>query len=48
MSVARVSDDLRIESVEHYFDTNAFLEKLTSGKKSSSGDKLETGCPFHS
>lgn len=47
MSVARVSDDLKIESVEHYFDTNAFLEKLTSGKKSSSGEKLETGCPFH-
>ncbi|RUT05232.1 hypothetical protein DSM106972_040530 [Dulcicalothrix desertica PCC 7102] len=48
MSVARVSDDLKIESVEHYFDTNAFLEKLTSGQKSSSGDKLESGCPFHS
>ncbi len=47
MSVARVSDDLKIESVEHYFDTNAFLEKLTLGQKSSSGDKLETGCPFH-
>lgn len=48
MSVARVSDDLKIESVEHYFDTNAFLEKLTSGQKGSSGDKLESGCPFHS
>jgi hypothetical protein len=48
ISVARVSDDLKIESVEHYFDTNAFLEKLTSGQKSSSNEKLETGCPFHS
>jgi SnoaL-like polyketide cyclase len=47
MSVARVSDDLKIESVEHYFDTNAFLEKLTSGQNKT-GDKLNTGCPIHS
>ena len=48
MSVARVSEDLKIESVEHFFDTNAFLEKLTGGKKLPDGEKLETGCPFHS
>ncbi|GET36885.1 SnoaL-like polyketide cyclase [Microseira wollei] len=48
MSVARVSEDLKIESVEHFFDTNAFLEKLTAGKKLATGEKLETGCPFHS
>ena len=47
MSVARVSEDLKIESVEHFFDTNAFLEKLTAGKKLAPGEKLETGCPFH-
>ena len=48
MSVAHVSEDLKIESVEHFFDTNAFLEKLTGGKKLADGEKLETGCPFHS
>jgi hypothetical protein len=48
MSVARVSEELKIESVEHFFDTNAFLEKLTGGKKQVAGEKLETGCPFHS
>lgn len=48
MSVAHVSEDLKIESVEHFFDTNAFLEKLTGGKKLTDGEKLETGCPFHS
>ncbi|KZL49717.1 SnoaL-like polyketide cyclase [Nodularia spumigena CENA596] len=37
MSIARVTEDLKIESLEHYFDNNAFLEKLTAG-----------GCPFHS
>jgi len=37
VSIARVTDDLKIESLEHYFDNNAFLQKLTSG-----------GCPFHS
>jgi len=48
ISVARVSENLQIESVEHFFDTNAFLEKLTAGKKLASGDKLDSGCPFHS
>ncbi|MEH2039482.1 SnoaL-like polyketide cyclase [Nostoc sp.] len=37
VSIARVTDDLKIESLEHYFDNNVFLEKLTAG-----------GCPFHS
>lgn len=37
ISIARVSDDLKIESLEHYFDNNVFLQKLTAG-----------GCPFHS
>lgn len=31
LSIARVTDDLKIESVEHFFDTNHFLMKLTSG-----------------
>lgn len=35
LSIARVTDDLKIESVEHFFDTNNFLSKLTSG-----------GCPM--
>lgn len=48
MSLARVSEDLKIESVEHFFDTNAFLEKLTGSKKLTDGEKLESGCPFHS
>ncbi len=37
VSIARVTDDLKIESLEHYFDNSAFLQKLTAG-----------GCPFHS
>lgn len=48
MSLVRVSEDLKIESVEHFFDTNAFLEKLTGGKKLADGETLESGCPFHS
>ncbi|HAC63664.1 MAG TPA: SnoaL-like polyketide cyclase [Cyanothece sp. UBA12306] len=35
LSVARVTDDLKIIEVEHYFDNSTFLQKLTSG------------CPFH-
>ncbi|PPS43872.1 ester cyclase [Chroococcidiopsis sp. TS-821] len=42
ISVARVTDDLKIESLEHYFDTNSFLGKLTSG-----GKAIANGCPFH-
>jgi len=36
MSIARVTDDLKIVSLEHFFDQSAFLNKLA------------TGCPFHS
>ncbi len=35
LSIARVTEDLKIISLEHYFDNSAFLQKLT------------TGCPFH-
>ncbi|MEA5537236.1 SnoaL-like polyketide cyclase [Crocosphaera sp. XPORK-15E] len=35
LSVVKVTDDLKILSVEHYFDNSSFLHKLTSG------------CPFH-
>ncbi|MDM9382720.1 ester cyclase [Chlorogloeopsis sp. ULAP01] len=37
VSIARVTEDLKIESLEHYFDNSTFLQKLTAG-----------GCPFHS
>ncbi|MBE9010547.1 SnoaL-like polyketide cyclase [Pseudanabaenaceae cyanobacterium LEGE 13415] len=48
LSIARVSDDLKIESLEHYFDTNAFLEKLTQGGKAQrNGQVKASGCPFH-
>jgi hypothetical protein len=35
VSVARVNDDLKILSIEHFFDSGSFLNKLA------------TGCPFH-
>ena len=31
VSIATVNDDLKIEKVEHFFDTGDFLEKLTRG-----------------
>ena len=31
MSLARVSDDLKVISLEHYFDNTQFFDKLTSG-----------------
>jgi len=37
MSIARVTQDLKILSLEHYFDNSKFLKDLTAG-----------GCPFHS
>lgn len=46
ISVARVSDDLKIESVEHFFDNSLFLEKLTKGQKQAAGENEKTGCPF--
>ena len=36
LSVARVTEELKIESVEHFFDNSSFLHKLTA-----------SGCPFH-
>lgn len=41
ISIARVNDDLKILSLEHFFDTSSFLGKL------SAGEKQATGCPFH-
>lgn len=35
VSIARVNDDLKILSLEHFFDNSSFLHKLA------------TGCPFH-
>jgi hypothetical protein len=50
MSVAHVTDDLKIVSLEHYFDNALFLEKLTAGGKiENSGNKGKgSGCPFGS
>lgn len=31
LSIAKVTEDLKIELVEHYFDNSAFLQKLTAG-----------------
>ncbi|GBF82070.1 SnoaL-like polyketide cyclase [Aphanothece sacrum] len=31
LSIARVTDDLKIISIEHYFDNSSFLHKLTKG-----------------
>ena len=39
MSVARVSDDLRVLSIEHYFDNSLFLKKLTAGAKKGTGEQ---------
>jgi hypothetical protein len=36
MSVARVTDDLKVLSIEHYFDNTQFLAKLTAGGKHDS------------
>ena len=35
MSIAYVTDDLKILSVEHFFDNSLFLKKLTAGVKQS-------------
>ncbi|ADI63710.1 hypothetical protein [Trichormus azollae] len=50
ISVAHVTDDLKILSVEHYFDNNLFLEKLTAGGTlvNSENEKKASGCPFSS
>ncbi|MBW4631106.1 MAG: ester cyclase [Iphinoe sp. HA4291-MV1] len=33
ISLARVTEDLKVLSIEHYFDNSLFLKKLTTGKK---------------
>ncbi|MGM3309276.1 SnoaL-like polyketide cyclase [Anabaena sp. WFMT] len=48
MSVARVTDDLKVISLEHYFDNNLFLEKLTAGGKLVNSESKGGGCPFSS
>ncbi|AFZ58658.1 SnoaL-like polyketide cyclase [Anabaena cylindrica FACHB-243] len=48
MSVARVTDDLKVISLEHYFDNNLFLEKLTAGGKLANSENKGGGCPFSS
>ncbi|NET70771.1 MAG: SnoaL-like polyketide cyclase [Sphaerospermopsis sp. SIO1G2] len=54
ITVANVTDDLKILSLEHYFDNNLFLEKLTAGGKvtdsenSSQSEGKNGGCPFGS
>jgi hypothetical protein len=50
ISVARVTDDLQIISLENYFDNALFLEKLTAGGKVSDSGSVKSGksCPFSS
>ncbi|NMG11054.1 SnoaL-like polyketide cyclase [Brasilonema sp. UFV-L1] len=48
LSLARVTDDLKVLSIEHYFDNSLFLKKLTSSHKQTTVEQLEGGCPFHS
>jgi hypothetical protein len=37
MSVVRVTDDLKILSLDHYYDNTKFLDKLTAGGKLATG-----------
>jgi hypothetical protein len=39
ISVACVTDDLKILSLEHYYDNNKFLDKLTSGGTQGTGEQ---------
>ncbi|AKG19922.1 hypothetical protein [Calothrix sp. 336/3] len=48
ISVANVTEDLRILSTEHYFDNTLFLNKLTGGGKESHGQTQGGSCPFSS
>jgi SnoaL-like polyketide cyclase len=48
MSIAKVTDDLKIVSLEHYFDNSRFLEKLTSGGKQTNAENQKSACPFSS
>ncbi|MGH1395130.1 MAG: SnoaL-like polyketide cyclase [Trichormus sp.] len=47
LSIAHVTDDLKIISMEHYFDNTLFLGKLTGGGKVAS-ETQQKGCPFSS
>jgi hypothetical protein len=38
MSIVQVTDDLKILSLEHYYDNTKFLDKLTSGGKMQAAD----------
>ncbi|NWF59894.1 MAG: ester cyclase [Fischerella sp.] len=42
MSVVRVTDDLKILSLEHYFDNTKFLAKLTAGGKQGTSQRQRT------
>ena len=46
MSVARVTDDLKILALEHYFDNTKFLAKLTAGTRQATGDQQRTFWSF--
>jgi len=48
MSIAKVTDDLQIISLEHYFDNTLFLDKLTAGGKLSSSENKGSACPLSS
>jgi hypothetical protein len=48
MSIARVTDDLKIVSLEHYFDNTLFLDKLTAGGKEVNAENQGSSCPFGS
>ncbi|MEA5620404.1 ester cyclase [Cronbergia sp. UHCC 0137] len=48
ISIARVTNDLKIVSLEHYFDNTLFLNKLTAGGKQVSSENKASGCPFSS
>jgi hypothetical protein len=42
MSIARVTDDLKIIFLEHYFDNTLFLDKLTANEKQATGQEKPT------
>lgn len=48
MSIARVTEDLKIVSLEHYFDNTLFLDKLTAGGKQVNSENSGNACPFSS
>jgi hypothetical protein len=48
MSIAHVTDDLKIISLEHYFDNTLFLDKLTAGGNQTDSQSQGSSCPFGS